>query len=933
MSQTIVFLGWDKPWTDLFAGWLESEPDRLRRCLVVVPTRESGRRLRERLVSKTARNGSGAILGPRMATPDDFFRPDQTMPDAIRWAGWLSALRETRDQEVASLFPSGVANRDDAWRLAVIRQIEQARELLASGNADFAAVAASLSGDHDRWQELARLEQGVVSLWKQWGWADPVRAKRARALNPLCPQGVDEIILAGVADPTALAVESWRGLAERKIPITVLVGAPANLKPAFDDWGRPKPEFWSDRRQHTTPEPTRSLVAADAVALADAVVRSCMDRSNADVAVGVCDATFAPAIARRFQEAGWPTFDPEGVPLAKDGWPELLEALAGALDSPNDHAAIARAARHPAVWAQWLEGYSAKATFAALDKWEVKNAISNPAITIERLCASDNEAEKAAGALLAKVHGFVKAASAGGPNTIETTLRAWLQAGPPEAASHALAEMDSWPQLPGTDFGLSLRLQWLASSLASVARSSDASEAVLALQGWLELSFDPAAHLILAGLHEGCVPEAPPSDPLITESVREKLGLRNRQSRLARETFLYTAMVEGRRAGGSVTVLTAQVNAQGDPCQPSRVLLQARPEILPARVLKFVKEKPDVPLQHTPPWSRGVWKLRPPPNASPNKEWKHVSPSALRAYLACPTRFYFARVLGWEKFVPFDAELNAGGFGDLIHSVLRRWGGDTEARELADAGKLKACWLDLLKKEADEQFGSSVPPLIRLQLMSAEERLVELSEKQAEQRRQGWRVVEVEKQLDGVLTLAGLPVHMRVDRIDRHEDGPVRVIDYKTGKTSEDPRKTHLRAWSEERCLAPLGPLWVVKGKSKDKSYGWTDLQLPLYAEAVRKHLGLAALPEAYYALMPEAVGDTQFMPFEGMDEATENALSWAEEAARRIVAGVFWPPAPEVKYDDLAALAPEGLERALGGEWAKFLAGNPQDNEKGANP
>jgi ATP-dependent helicase/nuclease subunit B len=392
-------------------------------------------------------------------------------------------------------------------------------------------------------------------------------------------------------------------------------------------------------------------------------------------------------------------------------------------------------------------------------------------------------------------------------------------------------------------------------------------------------------------------------------------------------------MVEGRRAGGSVTVLTAQVNAQGDPCQPSRVLLQARPEILPARVLKFVKEKPDVPLQHTPPWSRGDWKLRPPPNASPNKEWKHVSPSALRAYLACPTRFYFARVLGWEKFVPFDAELNAGGFGDLIHSVLRRWGGDTEARELADAGKLKACWLDLLKKEADEQFGSSVPPLIRLQLMSAEERLVALSEKQAEQRRQGWRVVEVEKQLDGVLTLAGLPVHMRVDRIDRHEDGPVRVIDYKTGKTSEDPRKTHLRAWSEERCPAPLGPLWVVKGKSKDKSYGWTDLQLPLYAEAVRKHLGLATLPEVYYALMPEAVGDTQFMPFEGMDEATENALSWAEEAARRIVAGVFWPPVPEVKYDDLAALAPEGLEQALGGEWAKFLAGNPQDNEKGANP
>ena len=932
MSQTIVFLGWDKPWTDLFAGWLEIEPERLRRCLVVVPTRESGRRLRERLVSRIARGGSGAILGPRMATPDDFFRPDKPMPDALRWAGWLEVVRKARDEEVAALFPSGVADKEDAWRLAVIRQIEQARELLTSGNADFATVAGSLNPDNDRWKELAQLEQRVVAVWTKWGLNDPVQAKRASAMDPICPQGVDQIILAGVADPTALAVEAWRRLAARKIPITVLVGAPESLKSTFDDWGRPKPEFWADRRQRATPEPTCSLVAADAVALADAVVQSCGDRSNTEVAVGVCDATLAPAVARRFQESGWATFDPEGLPLAKDGWPELLEALAELLEAPADHAAIVRVARHPTVWTQWLEGYGAKASFAALEKWEIKNALSNAAITIERLCASGNEAEKAAGALLAKVHGLVKAAPAGGAHVMEATLRTWLQGGPPEVASQALAEMDSWRRLPGTDFGLSLRLKWLASSLASLTRNSDTADAVLALQGWMELAFDPAPHLVLAGLHEGCVPEAPPADPLITEPVREKLGLRDRQSRIAREVFLYTAMVEGRRPIGSVTVVTAQVNSQGEPCKPSRVLLQTRPETLPARVLKFIKETPDVPLRHTPPWSRGNWKLSPPVGASPNKTWNHLSPSTLKGYLACPTRFYFAKVLGWERFEPFEAELDAGSFGDLIHSVLRRWGADTEARELADAGKLKACWQDLLKKEASQRFGASIPPLIHLQLMSAEERLMKLAEKQAEQRQKGWQVIDVELQLDGVLTLAGLPVHMRVDRIDRQAEGPVRVIDYKTGKTSQDPRKSHLRPWVKEQCPAPLGPLWVVRGKSKDKSYGWADFQLPLYAEAVRQQLGLATLPEAYYALMPESVGDTEFVPFEGMGEAVQNAMQWAEEAGRRIVAGVFWPPAPEVKYDDLAVLAPEGLEQALGQDWARFLGGN-QPVEEGGRP
>ena len=63
----------------------------------MVPTRESGRSLRERLVSNVAPNGSGAVLGPRVATPDHFFRPDAAMPDAICWAGWLGVIREAKD--------------------------------------------------------------------------------------------------------------------------------------------------------------------------------------------------------------------------------------------------------------------------------------------------------------------------------------------------------------------------------------------------------------------------------------------------------------------------------------------------------------------------------------------------------------------------------------------------------------------------------------------------------------------------------------------------------------------------------------------------------------------------------------------------------------------------------------------------------------------
>jgi hypothetical protein len=165
---------------------------------------------------------------------------------------------------------------------------------------------------------------------------------------------------------------------------------------------------------------------------------------------------------------------------------------------------------------------------------------------------------------------------------------------------------------------------------------------------------------------------------------------------------------------------------------------------------------------------------------------------------------------------------------------------------------------------------------------------------------------------------------MRVDRIDRHDDGQrVRIIDYKTGKKALEPRKAHLQVWLKEWRTDPLGPLLAIKGRD----YGWVDLQLPLYAYIVRKEMKLEFLPQTCYAVIPEAVNDTDFKTFEELDEMMECAMHWAEEAARRIIHGVFWPPISKYAFanDPFAVLAPEGLTKALGKEWATFLGGKDQ--------
>jgi hypothetical protein len=61
---------------------------------------------------------------------------------------------------------------------------------------------------------------------------------------------------------------------------------------------------------------------------------------------------------------------------------------------------------------------------------------------------------------------------------------------------------------------------------------------------------------------------------------------------------------------------------------------------------------------------------------------------------------------------------------------------------------------------------------------------------------------------------------------------------------------------------------------------------------------------------------------FAELSALLDNALAWAEEAAQRIVKGVFWPPAFEPHHDDFAGIAPDGLEAALGPEWVERLSG-----------
>ena len=98
------FLGWDQPFLTRAVEWLLERRDDLPGMLVVVPTSQSGRRLRETLAAAT-----GALLSPKVVTPGWFLqtRDDEAAADWMEQVAWVEVLEAVADWPAyEALFPA-----------------------------------------------------------------------------------------------------------------------------------------------------------------------------------------------------------------------------------------------------------------------------------------------------------------------------------------------------------------------------------------------------------------------------------------------------------------------------------------------------------------------------------------------------------------------------------------------------------------------------------------------------------------------------------------------------------------------------------------------------------------------------------------------------------------------------------------------------------
>ena len=435
-------------------------------------------------------------------------------------------------------------------------------------------------------------------------------------------------------------------------------------------------------------------------------------------------------------------------------------------------------------------------------------------------------------------------------------LRLYAQAEGEALARHlaalapAMAEM---PPLSPADWpGLfEAALAQGSTRAARISRGrSDAAHPQVEILGLLEARLLDFDLVVLGALDETIWPQASDPGPWMSRPMRRDFGLPSPELRIGRVAadFLLTASAS-RRA-----VLSRAARRGGSPAVPARWL---------TRLDTFLKGQNGLSLTPEPcaEWARLLDQpteirpcARPAPRPPRAARPERITVSDVATLIADPYAFYAQRILKLRALDPLEQEPGAPDYGNLIHATIHRflaalpqaWPGEDAARPLWDAAAQHAL--------AEAALRPAVAALWAPRLSRIGGFIRALEAQQRDGLFASWPEVKASltvKRPGGSITLEA-----RADRVDRRQDGTLRILDYKTG-TVPSKRDVEagtapqlpLEAWLAEQGAfqgVPPGPVaaleyWRLTGADQPGEVRALNLEIPaMIAEAQRALNGLA---------------------------------------------------------------------------------------------
>ena len=281
----------------------------------------------------------------------------------------------------------------------------------------------------------------------------------------------------------------------------------------------------------------------------------------------------------------------------------------------------------------------------------------------------------------------------------------------------------------------------------------------LAIYGLLEARMSRADLVICGGLVEGTWPATPATDPMLAPAVLRALGIPGADFRIGLAAHDFAAAL-----GAPEVVLSHATRDVAGPAVPSRFLLRIR----------AMTDLPEIETDAV-EWARSLdhsdavaWHPRPAPMPSAEQRRVDIAATALDRLRGDPYQFYASAILRLSSLDALDADPSPAWRGTAVHAILEAW-----HKAGAPPGEL----VPLAERALGEM---NAHPLMRAlwapRLIAG---LLWIEEEQDALLGQGREVAAFERW--GDITIRGVKIKGRADRIDRLPDGTLAIVDYKTG--------------------------------------------------------------------------------------------------------------------------------------------------------
>lgn len=515
---------------------------------------------------------------------------------------------------------------------------------------------------------------------------------------------------------------------------------------------------------------------AQAIAL---LVRHALSEAGRRVAVVTPDRGLASRVAGHLRRWNIEADDSAGRPLSQTAAGRVLLLLADVLADDVSPVALFALLEHPLAGepfgrAAWLEharilelelrgprpaaglapirervGRLADRTGGLAEWWQAVEAILAPLLDFE-------EEQRSLGAHVAALARAAEALCG---------VHVWAR-----EDGRALSAFVDDLRLHGADAGLALA----PGDLPAVLREAMELVAVrppygghprVAIYGLLESRMARADLVICGGLNEGTWPPRPAPDPLLAPPVMRALGVPGADFRIGLSAHDLAGAL-----GAPEVVLSRAARDESGPAIPSRFLLRVK-ALLGDRLLEKHRETAALELARSLDETPGEPPVypRPAPRPAAAQRQVDIAVTALDRLLGDPYQFYAREILGLRSLDTLDAEPSAAWQGIAAHAILERW---HRARMADPAARLAPVADDVLE---EMNMHPLMRGLWRPRLLAALEWVErEIGDDKERQ------VLAIERK--GEMTVDGVRIHGRADRIDRLADGRLAIVDYKTGK-------------------------------------------------------------------------------------------------------------------------------------------------------